>query len=170
MVLGTSFAEPTIMLARMLLLAAVIPACKAAHADRPESRATLSGTAHFPTDLPTTHDGNVRMTVHGLAEISDSCNSDGDQNFTATYDGHLVVQPDGRFDASLYPNPITTASGCVANDIRVEHLDSIQLEATRGDETGTGTLTYQNLAAVDGDELKNGAFDDLVGELVFNRQ
>ena len=28
---------------------------------RPESRATLSGTAQFPGDLPTTHDGNVRI-------------------------------------------------------------------------------------------------------------
>src|SRR3569832_3036273 len=102
------------MLARMLLLAALIPACKAAHADRPESRATLSGTARFPTDLPTTHDGNVRMTVHGLAEISDSCNSDGDQNFTATYDGHLVVHPDGCFVVSLFLFSFSFASGCVA--------------------------------------------------------
>ena len=158
------------MLARILLLAALIPACRPADAARPESRATLSGQAQFPGDLPTTHDGNVRMTIRGLAEINDSCKGDGDQSFTATYDGHLVVQPDGRFDASLYPNPITTGSGCVAEDIRVEHIDSVTLESQLGDEVGTGNLNYQTLTAIDGDELKNGAFDDLVGELVFNRQ
>jgi len=158
------------MLARILLLAALVPACKAAEAERPESHATLSGTAQFPTDLPTTHDGNVRMTVRGLAEINDNCHGGGEQTFDATYDGHLVVQPDGRFDAALYPNPVTTASGCVADDIRVERVDGIQLEAQLGDEVGTGALTFQNLAAVDGDQLKNGAFDDLVGELVFRPQ
>jgi hypothetical protein len=158
------------MLARILLLAALIPACRPADAARPESRATLSGQAQFPSDLPTTHDGNVRMTIRGLAEINDSCKGDGDQNFTATYDGQLVVQPDGRFDASLYPNPITTASGCIAQDIRVEHIDSVTLESQLGDEVGIGNLNYQTLTAIDGDDLKNGAFDDLVGELVFNRQ
>lgn len=158
------------MLARILLLAALVPACKEAHADRPESRATLSGTAQFPGDLPTTHDGNVRMTIHGHGEITDTCNLSGSQMFTATYDGRLVVQPDGHFEASLYPNPINTSNGCVADDIHDDHVDSIQLEAQLGDEVGTGNLSYQTLTAVDGNELKSGAFDDLVGELVFNRQ
>jgi hypothetical protein len=158
------------MLARILLLAALIPACKAAHADRAESRATLSGQAHFPTDLPTTHDGNVRMTIHGVADIDDSCKGDSNQSFTATYDGHLVVQPDGHFDAQLYPNPIITGSGCTAENLDSAHIDSITLESQLGDEVGTGNLTYQTLSAVDGDELRNGAFEDLVGELVFTRQ
>ena len=157
------------MLARILFLAALIPACKAAHADRPESRATLSGTAQFPDELPTTHDGNVRMTIKGHGEITDSCNNSGSTQFTATYDGQLVVQPDGRFDAALYPNPIITANGCNADDLREDHVDDITLEAALGDETGSGRLTYQNLTAVDGDELKTGAFDDLVGELVFRK-
>ena len=153
----------------MLLLAALVPACKAAQADRPESHATLSGTAQFPDELPTTHDGNVRLTIKGHGEITDSCNNSGSTMFTATYDGQLVVQPDGRFDAALYPNPIVTANGCAADDLHDDHVDTIQLDATLGDETGTGTLTYQNLAAVDGDELQKGAFDDLVGELIFRK-
>jgi hypothetical protein len=158
------------MLARILLLAALVPACRSASAARPESRATLSGQAQFPTDLPTTHDGTVRMTISGLGEINDNCHGEGNQNFTATYDGNLTVQPDGRFDAALFPNPVTTGSGCVADDIHVERIDNIKLEAQLGDEVGIGNLTYQTLTAVDGDELKNGAFDDLVGEMVFNRQ
>jgi len=153
----------------MLLLAALVPACKAAQADRPESHATLSGTAQFPDELPTTQDGNVRMTIRGHGEITDNCNNSGSTMFTATYDGELVVQPDGHFAAALYPNPIVTANGCSADELREDHVDNITLEATLGDETATGTLTYQNLAAVDGDELKKGAFDDLVGELIFRK-
>jgi hypothetical protein len=110
------------------------------------------------------------LTLVGVADIDDSCKGDGNQTFTATYDGQLVVQPDGHFDALLYPNPITTASGCVAEDIRSPHLQSVTLGSQLGDEVGTGNLTYQTLTAVDGTDLQKGSFDDLAGELVFNRQ
>jgi len=153
----------------MLLLAALVPACKAAQADRPESHTTLSGTAQFPNDLPTTYDGSVRMTIKGHGKVTDSCNNSGSTMFTATYDGQLVVQPDGRFDAALYPNPIVTANGCAAGDLHEDHVDTIQLDATLGDEVGTGNLNYQTLTAVDGNELQKGAFDDLVGELIFRK-
>jgi hypothetical protein len=160
------------MLTRMLLLAALIPACRAAEA-RPESRATLAGTAQFPTDLPTTDHGTVRLTIRGSAEVSDDCKTSSNQNFVATYDGELVVQPDGQFNSSLYPTSPTVAlaNGCSATQIHnVNQVTSIAIDAQLGDEVGHGGLTYQNLAAVDGDELNAGAFDELVGELTFTRQ
>ena len=160
------------MLTRMLLLAALIPACRAAEA-RPESKATLSGVAQFPDALPTTDHGSVRLTIRGSAEVSDDCKTSGDQNFVATYDGELIVQPDGQFNSSLYPTSSTVAlaNGCTATQIRnVHQVTSIELDAQLGDEVGRGTLTVQNLAAVDGDELNAGAFDELVGELTFTRQ
>jgi hypothetical protein len=48
-------------------------------------------------------------------------------------------------------------------------VTSIEISAQLGDEVGHGRLTYQNLAAIDGDELNAGAFDELVGELTFTR-
>ena len=155
---------------RILLLAALIPACRSAQA-RPESRATLTGTAHFPTDLPTTHDGSVRMTITGTAEVSDDCRTSGDQNFTAAYDGNLVVGDDGGFTASLYPAPLSLANGCRATEIRnIHQITNISVDAQLGDEVGHGTLTYQNLAAIDGSELQAGAFDELMADLTFTRQ
>ena len=156
----------------MLLLAALIPACRAAEA-RPESRATLAGTAQFPDALPTTDHGSVRLTVRGSAEVSDDCKTSGDQNFVGTYDGELVVQPDGQFNASLYPTSasVALANGCSASQIHTVHqVTSIEIDAQLGDEVGHGALTYQNLAAIDGDELNAGAFDELAGELTFTRQ
>jgi hypothetical protein len=155
----------------MLLLAALIPACRAAEA-RPESRATLAGTAQFPNELPTTDRGTVRLTIRGIAELSDDCKTSGDQSFVATYDGELIVQPDGHFDSSLYPTSPTIAleSGCSATQIHnVHQVTSIEIGAELGDQVGRGALTYQNLAAIDGDELNAGAFDELVGELTFTR-
>jgi hypothetical protein len=155
---------------RMMLLLVALSACRAAEA-RPESRTTLTGTAQFPNDLPTTDRGSVRLTLRGTAEVSDDCKTSSDQSFVATYDGQLIVQPDGHFDASLYPTSPTVAlaSGCTATDIRNIRQVSIELDAQLGDEVGRGTLTYQNLAAIDGDELQAGAFDELAGELTFTR-
>jgi hypothetical protein len=154
---------------RILLLAALLPACRSAQA-RPESRATLSGTARFPTDLPLTHEGTVRMTITGTAEVSDDCETSGDQSFIAAYDGNLVVGDDGQFTASLYPAPIALASGCRPTEIRnVHQIANISVEAQLGDEVGHGALTYQNLTAIDGDELQAGAFDELMANLTFTR-
>ena len=166
---GTAVALLSVMLARMLLLAALIPACRAAEA-RNESRATLTGTAQFPGDLPTTRSGTVQMTVRGLGDISDSCKGSGEQQFVATYSGALTVDPAGRFTAPLYPNGVMVGNNCAAQDIRIEQISSITLGAQLGDEVGAGELTFQNLAAVDGDELKAGAFDELNGSLTFTRQ
>jgi hypothetical protein len=131
----------------------------------------VSGTARFPADPPTTNTGTLRLTIRGLAEINDSCRGSGNQRFTATYDGQLEVQPDGQFTAALYPTApaVTVSSGCSAEDIRVEQISSVQLDAQLGDEVGTGGLAFQTLTAVDGDELKAGSFDDLVGQLTFTR-
>jgi len=154
---------------RILLLAALIPACRPAEA-RPESRSTLTGTAQFPTDLPTTHNGTVRMTITGNAEVSDNCRTSGDQSFIAAYDGNLVVGDDGQYTASLYPAPISLASGCRPTAIRnIHQITNISVDAQLGDEVGHGTLNYQNLAAIDGDELQAGAFDDLMADLTFTR-
>ncbi|MFT3695019.1 MAG: hypothetical protein QM831_17915 [Kofleriaceae bacterium] len=154
---------------RFLLLALLIPACREADAQRPSSKATLQGHAQFPQDLPTTHDGTVRLTIRGTAEVSDDCKTSAEQNFEATYDGALTVEPDGQFQAALYPNPIQLANGCSASSIRNLAISSIDLSAQLGDEVGRGQLTYQNLASIDGDELRAGAFDDLAGELTFTR-
>jgi hypothetical protein len=155
----------------MILLLAALSACRSAEA-RPESKATLTGTAQFPNELPTTDHGSVRLTIRGTAEVSDDCKTSGDQNFVATYDGELIVQPDGQFNSSLYPGSPTVAlaNGCSATQIRnIHQLTSIEISAQLGDEVGRGTLTVQNLAAVDGDELNAGAFDELVGEITFTR-
>lgn len=155
---------------RYLLLLALIPACREADAQRPSSKATLVGQAQFPQDLPTTHDGTVRMTIRGTAEVSDDCRVSADQNFEATYDGALTVQPNGQFQAALYPDGIQLANGCNVSSIRNLAIQSIDLSAQLGDEVGRGSLTYQNLSAIDGDELRAGAFDQLDGELTFTRQ
>ncbi len=110
------------------------------------------------------------MTVRGLAEINDSCKGSGEQQFVATYTGALTVDPDGRFTAPLYPQGVMVGNGCVAQDVRIEQISSVTLGAQLGDEVGAGELSFQNLAAVDGDELKAGAFDELNGTLTFNRQ
>ena len=158
------------MLTRMLLVAALIPACRAADA-RPESKATLVGTAQFPNEVPTTDHGSVRLTINGTAEVSDDCKTSGDQNFTATYDGQLIVQPDGRFNANLFPSALNLADGCRATAIRqIDQIANIQLGAQLGDQVGFGALSYQNLAAIDGDELQAGAFDELAGDLTFTKQ
>ncbi|HEY0253342.1 MAG TPA: hypothetical protein VGC41_17530 [Kofleriaceae bacterium] len=154
----------------LLLLAALVPACKAAEAQRPESRTTVIGQAQFPGELPTTHDGTLRLTIRGTAEVSDDCRVSGDQAFVATYDGGLTVQPNGQFNAALAPSGIQLANGCNANQIRNLAISSIELGAQLGDEYGAGSLTYQNLSAIDGDELRTGSFDELAGELTFNRQ
>ena len=159
----------SIMLARILFLAALVPACRAAEA-REESRATLTGTAQFAGDLPTIRSGTVQMTVRGVGDINDSCNGSGEQQFVASYAGALTVDPAGRFTAPLYPGGVTVGNNCVAQDIRIEQISSITLAARLGDEAGAGELTFQNLAAVDGDELKAGAFDELEGSLTFTRQ
>ena len=159
------------MLTRMMLLLAALSACRAAEA-RPESRTTLTGTAQFPTELPTTDRGTVRLTIRGTAEVSDDCKTSGDQDFVATYDGELIVQSGGQFNASLYPTSPTVAlaNGCGATQIRnIHQVTSIEIAAELGDQVGRGTLTYQNLAAIDGAELEAGAFDELVGELTFTR-
>jgi hypothetical protein len=148
------------MVARILLIAALVPACRAAQA-RDESRATLTGKAQFPGELPTTHNGSVQMIVTGVGEINDSCKGSGRQQFVATYAGALTVDPDGSFTSPLYPKGVLVAENCVAQDLRVEQIGSIKLAAELGDEVGTGELVFQNLAAADGDELK--------GALVFTR-
>ena len=156
---------------KYLLLLAALSACHAAEA-RPESKATLTGAARFPADLPTTDRGTVRLTLRGSAEVSDDCKQSGDQDFVATYDGTLIVQPDGQFNASLFPSSPTVvlANGCTATSIRnIHQLTAIEITAELGDEVGRGSLTNQNLAAIDGDELNAGAFDELVGELTFTR-
>lgn len=77
-----------------------------------------------------------------------------EQQFVARYSGALTVAPDGRFTAPLYAKGVTVGNNCVAQDIRIEQISSITLGAQLGDEAGAGELTFQNLAAVDGDELK----------------
>jgi len=157
------------MLRLALLLAALVPACRAADAARPESRATLSGTAQWAGDLPTTRSGTVRLTIRGFGEVGDDCRGGGDMAFTATYTGALEVQADDRYSVALYPEAITAGTGCSANEIRPERIDKIQLDAQLGDEVGYGTLGYQTLTAIDGDDLKSGTFDELAGDLVFTR-
>lgn len=158
------------MLRHALLLVALVPACRAADAARTESRATLSGTAQWASDLPTTRSGTVRMTIRGYGEVGDDCKGGGDMAFTATYTGALDIQTDDHYSVALFPEAVVAGTGCTASSIRVERIDAIQLDAQVGDETGYGTLTYQNLAAVDGDDLKSGNFDELAGDLVFTRR
>jgi hypothetical protein len=154
----------------IVCLLAALTACRAAEGARAESRATLVGSATFVGDPPTTDRGHVRMTVRGVAEtLDDTCRSSGPQQFSATYDGDLAIASDGTFTVALYPNPIATAGGCIATRLRVDHVDGIDLEGQLGDELGRGALRFQNLAAVDGDELLAGAFDELAGDLVFGR-
>jgi len=110
------------------------------------------------------------MTIRGFGEVSDDCRGGGDMAFTATYRGNLEVQADDRYTVALYPEGVVAGTGCAAASIRPERVDAIQLDAQLGDEVGTGTLSYQTLSAVDGDELKTGNFDDLAGDLVFTRR
>ena len=151
---------------RTLLLLAVV-ACRPAEGARPESRATVSGVATFTNGPVATDTGSIAMTIRGTAEDMDNaCRSD-QREFIATYDGNLALDGNGAFTAALYPRSIVTPDNCMVTSLRVEHIDAITLDAQLGDRAGRGALTYQNLAAVDGDELRTGAFDDLVGTLDF---
>jgi hypothetical protein len=156
---------------RIALCLFALAACRTAESARAESRATLVGTASFVGDSPTTDRGRVRMTVRGIAEaVDDTCRSSGPQRFVATYDGDLVVHGDGTFQSALYPNLILTGDGCIVTRLRVAQIDTIDLDGQLGDMVGHGALRFQNLAAVDGDELLAGAFDELDGDLTFARQ
>src|SRR4029078_9244855 len=110
---------------------------RVANGARPESRATLTGTASFVGDLPTPNRGTVRLLVHGVAEdVSDTCRSSGAQGFTASYDGELVIDDNNSFTAALYPTGVLTTAGCPITALRVDHVDSVEVQAQLGDVAG----------------------------------
>jgi hypothetical protein len=143
-----------------------IAACRPADAARPESHSTLTVNATFIGVAPASEQGTIRMTVRG---IGDTAECGGRRTFSATYDGTLAHQRDATYVAQLYSaSPtIATDDGCSVPDLHVEQVSSTQLDARLGDLVGTGTLTFQTLTAVDGDELTDGKFDDLHGDVTF---
>ena len=155
------------MMVRTASLATLVIAGTAG-ADRPESNATLVGSAAF-VGQPHADRGSVRMIVQGVGEIGDSCPDASEGQFLATYDGELDIQPGGEFEAQLYPSSpvIATPSGCAVTDLRVDRVTAIQIVAQLGDLVGHGWLTYQNLRAADETDLMRGAFDNLYAQLVF---
>ncbi len=157
------------MLARTACLAALVVSGTAA-ADRPESNATLVGTAVFSAQPDAEH-GTVKMVVYGIGHIDTGDCPEAGRNtpFTATYEGEIDVDADGKFTAPLYPaDPvIVTRSGCAVTDLDVVRIIETLVEARLGSLDGNGWLTFQNFAAVDVDSLLKGSFNNVKAELRF---
>jgi hypothetical protein len=157
------------------LIAAACLACGKRAAAQPESQAALVGHASFPPWSPSLaqpQQGSVRVIVHGQGEIDDNCPDADAGQFVAEYDGTLAVATDGSFEAALVPfsPPIATPAGCRVTSVDVHRIDSVAVAAQLPalELEGDGWLTFQNLGAVDRDELEAGDLGNLYARIVFH--
>jgi hypothetical protein len=157
------------------LIAEACLSCGKRAVAQPESHSMLLGHASFPVwsaPLAQAQQGSVRVTLHGEGDIDDDCPDRDAGQFVAEYDGALSVAPDGTFEAALAPfsPPIATPVGCRVTSLEVHRIDSVVIlaELPALQMEGEGSLVFQNLGAVDLDELQAGDFGELYARIAFH--
>jgi hypothetical protein len=137
-----------------------------------DSNATLVGYATLPAPVELPATGRVHVRFFGAAALGDECPDHTAGRFIAAYDGTLVVEPDGRFEAQLVPfsPPVTTPAGCPITNLDFRYIDSITITAELPGLDGQGWLTFQTLSSADNSDLQNGDFGNLHAQLLFRQR
>ncbi len=143
---------------RLVIVACLLCPAAVASAD---AQLVLTGEASFLYAPPVTGTGLIRLTVSGVGDVGDACEDSGKKQFVATFVGELVVAGDGTFAARLLPleHAIRTPSGCMIDELHVDKVTNIDVDARIGELWGNGVVS----------ELGNGR-GALHAQIVFTPQ